>query len=269
MAYKKKRFARRRPVVRKRRPVKKAARALRRVVKREISRMTENKTKESLNYQQTLYSTYDTTNFPTNNIFSVGPSATQLDVQQGTANGQRVGNKILIKKLTFKGSLVPLPFNATTNPTPTPMQIKLWIFYDKTAPTTQPNPLTDFFQFNSSSNAFANDLADLWAPINTDKYKVLTTRTFKLGYQQFTSAAGGSPADGYYTNNDFKLNANFSMDLTKYIPKVVRYNDNNSDPTSRHLYAMFAVTSASGGPVAIGSRMAGLQYWCQMVYEDA
>lgn len=243
--------------------------AVKQIVKREIARAVETKSKESLNYQQVLYPTYDTTNWPVYNVVPVGFTSSSLDIFQGTGEGQRIGNKIKVKKLTYKGTIVPAPFDATTNTKPRPQQLKVFFMYDKTAPTTKPNPLGDFFQFNNTSNAIANDLADLWAPINTEKYRVLKTKTFKLGYGQFTSGSGGSPADGYFCNNDFKLNCNFSFDLTKYIPQLVQYNDNNSDPTSRGLYAVWVLCSADGGPIAATQRTVGVQWWLRAEYEDA
>lgn len=140
-----------------------------------------------------------------------------------------------------------------------PLQVKFWFFYDKEFPTQVPNPVSDLFQFGGAASPMQNDLVDLWAPINTDKYRVLKSRIFKLGNAEFATT-GSAPTFGNFTNNDFKFNHSFSFDLTKYVPKVQVFRDNNSAPTSRGLYFMATCVSSSG------SLLAGGVVPCQISY---
>lgn len=243
--------------------------ALKKMVKMEIARQVENKSLQHYDYDQRLY-TIGNASFGTDNIISLGPDGVGLVMNQGTGAGQRLGNQVRTKKLSFKGSLVCLPYDATFNPQPQPLMVKLWIFYDKTDPTVQPAVASnnDFFQNGNSAKGFQGDLTDQWSPVNTDRYRVLTTRSFKLG---FASAANLGQVTSYqsFANNDYKLNCNFSLDLTKYYPKIVKFNDGLTAPTSRGLWAMFTYAPANGGVLPGTLYCAGLQWMQNFVFEDA
>lgn len=148
------------------------------------------------------------------------------------------------------------------------MQVKFWFFYDKEFPTSVPVPTSDLFQFGNTVVGPSNDLTDMFAPINADKYRVLGTRTFKVG-QAINNGSGALPTLSYNANNDFKLNCNFSIDLTKMVPKMYTFRDNNSEPTTRGLYWLATVVSGTGSqypPTAVPARMS---YIHNCVYEDA
>lgn len=247
-----------------RRP-KKVGKAIKKAIRREIARDVETKSAQQFNYNQNIYPS-DHASFP-NNVFELGPSAL-MAINQGTSNGSRVGNKIKTKRLTFKGTIVPLGYNVTTNPNMVPMQGKIWIFYDRTDPTAIPAVTTNFFQNGSTNAAFQNDLVDLWRPVNTDRYRVLATKTFKLGFAD-NAGTGASAANQNFANNDFKLNYNFSFDLTKWYPKVVKYDENNATPMTRGLFALFDVVPASGGFYPATTVPAGMQWMQDYRYEDA
>jgi len=269
MAYRKRKpYTKKRKSAKKRPMRRKGGKALRRLIKRELARQVENKSVQYFNYDTRLYSVAGA-NFATNNIFPCGPSAI-MPITQGTGQGNRVGNSIHTKKLMLKGTLVPLAYDATFNPVPMPVQIRMVIFYDKLDPMTVPNPTAtnDFFQNGSGVKGFANDLVDMWTPVNTDKYRILTTRTFKLGNADY-SGTGASATSHYFANNDFKMNANFSLNLTKYYHKALKFNDATTTPSNRNVYCMFYYELANGGASLNVGYMVGLQYMLEYTYEDA
>lgn len=240
------------------------------IVKQEIARNTENKCRQFIKTDQNLYGAgASAANLDVNNVLYLSPNSLSLDIYQGVSQGDRVGNKIKIKKLNFKGTLVPLP-PGTDYPELRPLQIKMFLFYDRTEPQSIPTPNvnSDFFQFNGTSIGIADDLTSMWMPVNTDKYRVLATRMFKLGWSSAINF--GSGVNGYrnYSNNDFNLNCNFSIDLTKHLVKEITYRDNNADPTTRGLYCMFVITNAAGQPIGSG-QPASLRYMLDCEYEDA
>jgi hypothetical protein len=266
MAYKKKRTIKRKAPLRKKRLAKAPTTAMKRYVKTQIARNIENKTGTVYNLGKLIYPTTHA-NF-TSSIFPLSPSAVSVGINQGAAQGQRIGNKIKMKKCTFRGTLHPNLYNATTNPQPVPLQVVMWFFYDKENPQTVPAPLTDFFQFGGTVSAMQNDLVDLWAPINTDKYRVLGKRMFKLGNSEWTTT-GSTPSAGNFTNNDFKYNQSFSINVMKWMPKEFVFRDNNSDPTTRGLYCMIQCISASGSQLGAAIEPATLSYISDMEWEDA
>lgn len=269
MAYRKKRYNKKR--IAKRRYKKRGVRrpAIKKMIQRELSRQCENKSLQHYDFDQRLY-TIGNASFPTDNIFPLGPDGVGLVMNQGTAQGQRIGNQVRTKKLTFKGTLCCLPYDATFNPQPQPLMVKLWILYDKTTPTVQPavQANNDFFQNGNAAKGFHGDLTDQWSPVNTDRYRVLTTRSFKLGFANAQNLGTVTSYQGF-ANNDYKLNCSFSINLTKYYPKRVKFNDGLTAPTTRGLWAMFTYAPANGGVLPATLYCAGLQWMQDYQYEDA
>nr|QGF19384.1 hypothetical protein [Antarctic circular DNA molecule] len=242
--------------------------SVKRIVKAALARNIEHKTIQQFNLNQLLRPS-NAALFP-DQVIPLGPNNTTMALTQGVSQSQRVGNAIKIKSLIFKGTLVPSAYNVSTNTQPSPTQVKMFIFYDRINPTVIPSPSTDFFQNGQSQLGLQNDLVDMWLPVNTDKYRVLTTRTFKLGNAQIDGNGSQLDFQGF-SNNDFKLNCNFSINLTKYMIKTVKFNDNvNSNmPTTRGLYCMWILCSASGNAIPSSQSPCHVQYMQSLVYEDA
>lgn len=270
MAFRRKRTYKKRAPKRrfaKRRGAKRPA--LKRLVRREMTRNMETKSIQQYNLDRTLRTPGDPF-FDDNNVFALGPDPSTMLILQGTGNASRIGNRIRTKKLTIKGVFTPTGYDGVYNPGPTPMQIKMYVFYDKYDPTAVPRPDAsgDFFDNGNGTRTFARDVTDMMMPVNTDRYRILTTRKFKLGFQQYTGS-GNNPPNGNYSNNDFKLNCNFSLDLTKYYPKNVRFMDNSSLPTTRSLYCMVEAVTCSGSATQTFIRGVQMQYVQEYKYTDA
>ncbi|UYD39120.1 MAG: capsid protein [Wigfec virus K19_555] len=253
----------------KRKSYAKKVSPMKKLIRKEISRNVENKTVQIFNFDRTLGDVTEP-NFDSSNVFALGPDPSSILINQGTGQGGRIGNRIRTKKLTLKGVFTPTFYHATYNTQPTPQQIKIFIFYDKTDPNALPAPVNsaDFFQNGNSARSFAGDVTDMMMPVNEDRYRVLTTRTYKLGYAAYTGSPGAAQPAGYFSNNDFKLNCNFSIDLTKYYPKDVRFPDNSALPTTRGLYCM-VVCSPANGLGSAAQRPVTMQYVQDYHFEDA
>lgn len=269
MAYRRPTYKRRAPKRRygKRKITKKTVKA---VVKRVLAREAEVKTVQEYNYGVNLYSpnypTYDATN-----IFPLGPRQTTLPLAQGTGQGNRIGNRVHTRKLIVAGSLIPNAYNATTNPLPQPMDVSIWIFYDKSTPSANPTPAAngDFYQNGSGSATFGGDTLDMISPVNTDRYRILAKKNFKLGWSNY-EGTGAQPTNQNFTNNDYKMTCNFRFDLTKHYPKVVRWNDNGtSTPTTRGLWMMITPAWGQGTTIPSGVRPLGMQFMQNYMYQDA
>jgi len=241
--------------------------SVRKLVKREIARAVENKTIQEYDLGFDILPSSAGTAF-VSSIHPIGPSPA-LAITQGVGQAQRIGNRIKLKKLMFKGTIHANPYNLTTNTYPQPQVVKMWLFYDKTFPTSYPDPSLDFFQFGNTVSGFQNDLTDCWAPVNKDRYRVLYTKQWKIGFSAWTPATGTLANYGGLNNNDFHFNGNFKINCLKYIPKTVVYRDNNSDPTSRHLFAMFQTINASGTQLQATERPTRMSFVVDCQYEDA
>jgi hypothetical protein len=253
----------------KRKSSKKASGAMKKMVKREIARNVENKTFQVFDDLAEIYSS-NSAGFDASIIPCTPFAGGYLTIAQGTGQGQRIGNRIKIKKLRFDAIVYPRQYNISTNPTPAPVHIKFWFFYDKEDGQSVPTPQAsgDILQFGSTSLPFGNRLFDHMAPINTDRYRVLTTRTVKIGYSSYTGT-GALPQQGNLANNDFKLNAKVSVDLTPYCVKDVVFRDTASTPTTRGIYMMAQAVYANGAAIAAASITAEMNTMLTIDFEDA
>lgn len=242
---------------------------MKRMIKKIIARDVENKTVQQTVSTKTLSVPADAAGFDAFNVISLGPDAVSLAITQGSGQGNRVGNTIKTKMLKIKGSVFPLPYNVGTNAIMRPMNVRMWVFYDRQNPTSFPAPAVgaNFFQNGSSSVAPSGEQIDMWRPVNTDRYRVLEQRTFKLGYANYAGTVPG-PDSQFFANNDYKLNVQWSFNLTKHYPKIVKFNDNLTVPTTRHLYLLTEVVPLSGSFVSTTIPV-GMQYIQDYTFEDA
>lgn len=81
----------------------KRASSIKKMIKREISRNVENKTFTAYDLGKDIYP-HGHPNWAAS-IEPLAPDSQGIVIQQGVGQGERIGNKIKIKKLTLKGVL--------------------------------------------------------------------------------------------------------------------------------------------------------------------
>lgn len=250
----------------------KLSKPMKMAIRKEIKREVEVKSRQTYYGTVGLYGPASAA-FNSVNNWVVCPSSTACDIQQGTGEGQRIGNQVRTRKLVFSGVFTPKAYSSTTNPDPGPLEVKMFFYRERADPAVLPAaPSTDFFQFNNSSNAIPDSLMNQIEVVNTDKYQLFTTRSLKLGYQynNVPNAGSGSAALGQIQpNNDFNLNVKFEIDLTKYLPRIVRYNDNNAEPTSAGIYCLIVAARADGAAIGTSAIPFQLAAVLNYEYEDA
>lgn len=204
--------------------------------------------------------------------FRLTPSSGQMNIQQGVGQGDRIGNKVKVVKATLSYVIVPLPFDVTSNPQPVPYEVRLMIGKNKTDELQAPS-LTNIFQFGDSSGAPTGNLLDMIAPFNKDVCSVQKVISHKVGYQQYGGGAGNSSyptnvqSAQYWSNNDFKMNVKKVVDITKFFPASLQWNDATSTPTWDSVW-LTAFLSAADGGVSTSSQPCGMTYVINVVYVD-
>ena len=238
---------------------------VKRIVKRTIAAHAENKT---VQFFSTGANVLNSSNSGfVSSILPLSPYQGSLTIPQGVGQGERIGNRVRIKNLTFKGTLYPKPHNATTNPNPVPVQVVFWIFYKRSEPNVLPSNVTGWFQAGNGVRNFENQLSDIMSKVNTDEYRLLKKRVFKVGNSGY-SGTGTQPTFQQMWNNDFKLNVNFKINLTKYAIKNVRYNDSSNIPRSRGIFLLAQALDASGNSMANNTITTTMSYELSCTYED-
>lgn len=189
---------------------------------------------------------YNGLNWPNQSIIPVSPTATYLQIDQGVAQDQRIGNKIRPYSCTLDMMFFGNIYNATSNTFPYPTMVRIIVFSIKDnndVPTSLPN----FFQAGSTASPPISTGMDMILPVNRDVYTPYYDRIIKVGTNGWpTDIAGGNPNAGGYGNNDYSLNPSLKVDVTKYMPSVVTYNDNNSIPTSKAVFVTFLASRSDG-----------------------
>lgn len=240
---------------------KPSIKAVKTIVKREIARNVENKTYQ---YYTDAYNVYPSNHASFNtSFFPCHPAASYLQIDQGTGEGNRVGNKIVIRKLSIKGTLVAAAYDVTANPTPAPTVVVMRFFRVRATPSTLPASMNGFIQQGNTQLNLQNRLSDVWQSYNQDGYKCFCRRIFKIG----NSSDGG--AGSMWGNNDFKINQNFNVDLTKYVMKHWRFNDTSTTPVCPGIFCSIQAIRADDTNFAATAIPVHASWALNIEYEDA
>lgn len=233
-------------------------------VKKVIQRQAEKKSQ--INTQSLTFGTYTSTSVG-NQIIPVTPyDSVGITIPQGAPSGSRIGNSIRTVRQTITGVITPLPYNLTLNPFPKPLEFRVWFFSLRNS-NTRPTTLADFFQQGSTSSAPQGNLLDLVYKINTDVYIYRGHRSYKLGYANYDGTGQDLPSQSF-ANNDFKYNIRFTWDVTKMVPKIVKFNDNTNTATSKQVFMFFEVVNADGTVQQFSQLSASMYFQNSLTYTD-
>lgn len=259
-----KRFKSKRAVGRKSSSVSAAVKSF---VKRTVARNIENKSIQ-IQYSQSLLGYAGSAVL---NQLPITPYTGYMSITQGVGQNQRIGNEIRIKKLMYNYVLRPLSQDPTINPNPQPIEVQIIFAHTRDQPALIPSvgDYQSLFQLNGTSAPPQGTLEDLCQPFNKDYWNILKVVHHKIGYAT-AEGTGNSPTAQYFANNDFKLNVVRRINLTKYAPKIVKFNDTNNTPTTRGVFVFFNILPAGQSP-ALGSNIQPVRVhsFATLDYEDA
>lgn len=203
------------------------------------------------------------------NVTVMSPSSTSNSIVQGTGEGDRVGNRIIVKNFEMKFILYPNPYNVTTNPTPIPVEVDIWIFSQRGSNVTPTlASLGNFFQNGDSTTGPTGGIGDLLKTPNTDAYIIYKHIVGKLGVQAFVATPGNVGSQGYYANNDFEYNIRRTVNLTHALPSHIEYDDTTTLPKSRAVFMFSQVINADGSAQAAGTLPAVFAFELNLTFAD-
>jgi len=162
-------------------------------------------------------------------------------IQQGVGQGDRIGNKIRLKRNMLKGYLYAINGGLTGG---NPTNVTMYIGRLKSTLLT-PITATLAQLFQAGDTVFAptdNNLSSLYQ-INRNSWNVYYRRTFKIG------GATSSSTNAIPANNDYKALVKFSINLSKWLPKTINYNDASSISTNAGLYMWFTISNYNDEPI--------------------
>lgn len=191
-------------------------------------------------------------------------------INQGTGESGRVGNVIAVKSCRMRYLLHLLP--QAQAGTSVPSFVRLIFFYDKADPNSLPTPYTNanFIDNGNSSQNFTGDVTDLFYRYNTDRYRIFGVRTHKIGWSVNSQNTNTTTIQSqFYSNNDSKLTATASVDLTKWTIKKQRFNDNLGTSYSRGLYCIVQSIYQDGRVAPTATPLVKMVYEIDLRYTDA
>lgn len=261
--YAKRSYRPRRKTLRRRRALRRKSSGvsgrIKKYVKKEIHRNIENK----MRY-----------NYAANQSIETGQNATMTwpllpAIDLGTGSGNRTGNCIKPVKGIFKAVINLLPYDATTNLNTQPTWVKIWVVKDlreqlQTA-TMNATSFANFFNGNSLSLSFQNNTLDTVLDVNTDNFRVLTTRLFKLGTA--SNYSGSFPNTSNQADNS-PFAKQITINYGKYVRKMLKFQDTGTYPGNDNVFFVIQAVPCSGAG-ASGQRMIEMHYTNRFYYEDA
>jgi len=191
------------------------------------------------------------------------PNSGYLTIAQGSGQGDRVGNRIHVKRASLRIVAVTNPYDVVYSPTMVPYDVRIIIASNKQNPVATILPVANMFQDGDTSDPPTGALNDMLTPVNLDLIKPFMDRRFKLGVASATGT-GGYAAGQYWSNNDYKYNVLEDIDITSFVPKEIEWNDTTTTPISRSVY-MLVLPAAANGAISTDARPLSV-YWA-ITYE--
>lgn len=171
------------------------------------------------------------------NVFPMCPYTGAWTISQGTGQAGRVGNQVRTKKAMLSIQMTPTVYNAVTNPEPTPCFVRIWFVTYKVNPTVTANTTilagasATFLSAGGTDAGLTGTFQDLQLHVNKDAFTLRGYRTYKIAPSIY-EGTGAVPTRGNFGNNDFKLCELRGINITNFLPKIIRWDDVSADPTS-------------------------------------
>lgn len=240
--------------------------AVKKYVKRTLHADVENKS-VNINSGQSFGTISES---PDLNMYPMLPYTGLWTISQGITSAGRIGNQIKVRKVMLSYVLRPNPYDAVFNTTAIPQEVDLFLGYTKQLPGFLPvaADVTSLFQSGSTSIAPAGTLRDLISTVNTDYWHISKRWRHKIGYSS-NNGTGANLGNQTFNNNDFKLNVVQKLDITKFCPKTVTFNDSNNTPQGKNLFFFYQSIRADGIAGSATALPCNIEFWIDFRYEDA
>lgn len=229
--------------------------AVKKYVKSTISRKSENKISESESSPDWVFSTQVTTpSFIEPSVYDF--RSVFYSITQGVGQGQRVGNKISLKRMPYTFFLR----NPKRDGTQAAFTVCRLIIGKMKGELDDPTPgyWDTLIQDGNSSIPANNDMKSVYGKINKDLWDIKYDRRFMLRPPPTTF-----PTDTMPTSQIFKV---VTLDIAKYLPKTISYNDAAQAPSNVGLYAFMICADATGATATSYTVDCPVEGWVE--YED-
>jgi hypothetical protein len=163
----------------------------------------------------------------------------------------RIGNTITVKEGIIKGHVNLLPFNSVSNPIVAPLYVKMWVVSCKknnTDALVDTGIAANFFDGNSASLGFQQNMLDLHLPNCKEWWTVHYTKIIKLGLGSGTNTYLSTQVS---VNDNSSFTAPFYFNWGRKVRGSLKYLDSAAAPTNRNLWLIFTAVAADGTSTTI------------------
>lgn len=186
-------------------------------------------------------------------------------IAQGVGQNQRVGNQVRVTKTVVRGHIAMRPYDASANPRPAPILVKMWLCrYKKlnTAALASTDIATSFFDTGSSVTGMTGNILDMELFPNTDSWEVIQTKTVKVGASSLTTSVPSANAT-YFDNSSSVVPFEFSCGSRI---GLCTFNDTSLDPTNKNMFLIFQPSQADGsGTTNLTPAEISYAYMCEYI----
>lgn len=237
---------------------------LNRSIKRVLSRNAETKIATYLNIADQL-------NVPSaglNNVSGLGLTLGSIipAISPGANDGQRIGNVISVKRLSFKYTIraVDVSLNTGNNPFPAlPFLVRVVAYSHKIDKTDNSN--TGILETGSGSQNLGST-PDFWIePYNKREFNIHYSKTYLMQPVRTIFAGAGYQSDNIA--NGAKQFVARKVNL-KNIPKKFLYNDASTAPSNCGVYLGFACCNIDGSVITAPNARAMVNAETYLTYQD-
>lgn len=192
-----------------------------------------------------------------------------INMSQGVGQSGRIGNTVRTRRLTFSFILYPNPYDILLNSVPKPQDVLIFLGKIKGQKDRQPvaSDFTKLWQNGNTSVVPYSDLRDMTAEVNRDYFTVYKIMRFKVCHSSI-GGSGSTASNQFFANNDYKYNVIRKMNITKYCPKILKFNDTTLSPVNDNLWIWATCVNADGSSSTNPYPMT-MSYSFHYVYEDA
>lgn len=211
----------RKPRVKVNRKPKMPSKNLKKTIQKVVDGMSEMKISSSVTNDDSTFTTFELPGGAIPNMFTF--QDVLATITQGDGQGQRAGNQIRLKHYWLKMLL--------TNDSTTINLVGKFVIAKLKAGILAPTAgsFNALFQDGNATDSVINSVFQNYLPFNKNIWDIKKTYSFRLNNKSEVLLT----ADGL---GQYKY---ISVDIAKYMPKRVQYNDTTADPTNVGLYGFF------------------------------
>ena len=178
-------------------------------------------------------------------------------IARGTGEADRVGNEVTTQKMVLRLNVYP---NLENSAGDEDQVFDLYIFRPRRSVFMSTGDMAKFKDNGNSSVGFDGSMLAAMLPVNNDKFKIHYFRRFRM--------------NGIYTTTNPLFNSaprskQFQINLTKYVPKKVLFDDGTNSPENMGLYIAIGMAQpgqSTAPPITLAAYM---DYSVHYYYKDS